>query len=202
MSPRTCAQCGDENGPFVRVGDLWICEDHVDPKDGSIRRVDVKGGHSALIDVADLPLVSQYTWRPLKGHNGKLYAYAMAGRSAVYMHRLIAGTPAGLETDHVNGDGLDNRRSNLRVATCSQNSANTWKPRRSDGSTATSRFKGVTWDRSRSKWQAKITVDQHCKSLGRYDSEEEAARAYDAAAAARWGAFARLNFPVTREAAA
>jgi hypothetical protein len=165
-------------------------------------RIEIEQGYSAIIDLADKELVTPYSWRLLRGHNGKVYAYTQTKSGPVYMHRLIARTPVGRETDHINGDGLDNRRSNLRVATCSQNSANMWKPRRPDGSATTSRFKGVTWDRSRSKWQAKITVDQHCKNLGRFDSEEDAARAYDAAAVAHWGAFARLNFPNDGEVAA
>lgn len=158
-------------------------------------RIDIGDGHSAIIELADKELVAPYPWRPLRGHNGKVYVYAQTSSGPVYMHRLIARTPVGRETDHINGDGLDNRRSNLRIATCSQNSANMWKPRRPDGSATSSRFKGVSWDRSRSKWQSKITTDGRCKNLGRYDSEEAAARAYDAAAEAQWGAFARLNFP-------
>lgn len=173
-----------------------------DDVDGRTCRIEIEQGYSATINLGDKELVTPYSWRLLRGHNGKVYAYAQTKSGPVYMHRLIARTPVGRETDHINGDGLDNRRSNLRVATCSQNSANMWKPRRSDGSSATSRFKGVTWDRSRSKWQAKITVDQHCKSLGRYDSEEEAARAYDAAAVTHWGTFARLNFPSNGEVVA
>ncbi|MFD7705597.1 AP2 domain-containing protein [Streptomyces sp. NPDC059786] len=165
-------------------------------------RIEIEKGHSVIIDRADEERIAPYSWHLLRGHNGKLYAYAQTKSGPVYMHRLIAKTPVGRETDHVNGDGLDNRRSNLRIATCSQNLANRWKPQRADGSTASSRFKGVSWDRSRSKWQSKITVNQHCKNLGRYDSEEEAARAYDAAALSHWGVFARLNFPIDGEAAA
>ena len=164
--------------------------------------VEIEQGFSALIDRADSDLVAPYPWRLMRGHTGKFYAYAQTKSGPVYMHRLIAKTPPGHETDHINGDGLDNRRSNLRVATCSQNLANRWKPRRSDGSSASSRFKGVCWDRSRSKWQAKITVSGHCRNLGRYATEEEAARAYDAVAAATWGVFARLNFPLDGEVAA
>jgi hypothetical protein len=165
-------------------------------------RIELEQGYSAIIDKADKELVEPYPWRLLRGHNGKVYAYAQTKSGPVYMHRLIARTPVGRETDHINGDGLDNRRSNLRIATCSQNSANMWKPRRRDGSPTSSRFKGVSWDRSRNKWQSKITVNGLCKNLGRHGSEEEAARAYDAAARASWGPFARLNFPPAREAAA
>lgn len=169
---------------------------------GTTCRIDIGQGYAASIDVADKELIAPYPWRLLRGHNGKLYAYAQTASGPVYMHRLIARTPVGRETDHINGDGLDNRRSNLRIATCGQNSANMWKPRRPDGTAHSSHFKGVSWDRSRGKWQSKITIDRRCKNLGRYDSEEAAARAYDAAATAAWGPFARLNFPKANEVAA
>jgi hypothetical protein len=160
------------------------------PEDVPPIAVPIEGG-SVFIDAADLALVDGYRWRILHGHNGKRYAYD-AHRS-VYMHRLIAGTPAGFETDHRNGEGLDNRRANLRVATPGQNRANAGKPKRPDGARHTSRFKGVSWDRARGRWQAKITVDGQCRNLGRYDDEAAAARAYNDAALLAWGEFARLN---------
>jgi hypothetical protein len=153
------------------------------------------GDYYALVDAADHDVVAGYRWRVLNGHNGKLYACTMVAGLCVYMHRLVALTPDGYETDHINGNGLDNRRVNLRSATPSQNSANMWKPRRPDLSQHSSRYKGVSWDKSRRKWQAKITVAQRCRSLGRYDRDDDAARAYDAAALAAWGEFAWLNFP-------
>jgi hypothetical protein len=160
-------------------------------------RIPVGREHHALVDDADVDLVSGYDWILLRGHNGKLYAYASGGPGVlVYMHRLIVGTPAGMETDHRNGDGLDNQRSNLRPATAGQNRANMGKPRRPDAGPHTSQYKGVSWDRSRERWQAKIVVAGHHRNLGRYDDEADAARAYDAAALAAWGDFAWLNFPV------
>ena len=157
----------------------------------SMRTVRVGRGHVAVVDAADYELLARHSWHLMRGHNGKLYAY-----TTVYMHNLIAETPPGSETDHENGDGLDNRRSNLRHATSSQNRANMWKPRRPDNSEHTSVFKGVNWDKTRSKWAAKIKVNGRAKNLGRHDVEADAARAYDAAALTAWGEFARLNFPV------
>lgn len=156
--------------------------------------VPVRPGFTAWIDAADRDLVAGHHWYALHGHNGKVYAYASVTGGSVYMHRLIAGTPEGMETDHVNGDGLDNRRANLRLATPSQNRANMGKPRRPDGGRHSSRFKGVAWDKSRGLWRAAITVDGRTTNLGRYVCEAEAARAYDSAAAAAWGEFAWLNF--------
>lgn len=158
----------------------------------AVARIPVGDHHTAVVDISDVPLVQKYRWHLLPGHNGKLYAYTRFG---IYMHRIIAQTPAGMETDHINGDGLDNRRVNLRHATPSQNKANMRKPSRPNGERHSSSFKGVSWDKSRSKWQAKITVNQACRSLGRYEEEKDAALAYDRAALTAWGNFAQLNFP-------
>lgn len=148
-----------------------------------------------LVDVQDLPLVLRYPWRVIKGASGNHYVYAKSAGRGLYLHRLIANTPRGFETDHRNGLSLDNRRSNLRIATMSQNSANTGKPRRADGKQHTSRFKGVSWSAERGKWRALITVNGQRRNLGRYTTEEEAAAVYDRAAFQAWGEFAFLNFP-------
>lgn len=174
----------------------------VDGLSAEAYRVPVEGDYEAIVDAADYEVVARYRWRVLHRHNGKVYAHASITGGSLYMHRLIAGTPAGYETDHINGNGLDNRRANLRIATRSQNSANMGKPRRPDGSPASSVYKGVTWVKGTRKWVAKITVSKRCKYLGSFASEVEAARAYDAAAEAAWGDFARLNFPHGGEVAA
>lgn len=151
--------------------------------------------HTALIDQRDKKLIERYVWRPVHKPTGRVYAVTSIGRRTVYMHRLLAATPPGMETDHINGNGLDNRRANLRHATASQNRVNSGKPRRPDGQPASSRFKGVTWDRARGRWRAKLRHLGCTRNLGRFTSEAAAARAYDAAARLLWGEFARLNFP-------
>lgn len=163
-----------------------------------VARVPLGEGMVALVDVADLHLVARFSWRALRGHNSKYYAYAKQGDTGYYMHRLIASTPAGMETDHINGDGLDNQRANLRLATSSQNSANTGKPAPANGRQHTSRFKGVSWSSHRSCWVAHIMVDKKSKNLGGFPTEDAAATAYDIAALASWGEFAYLN--TTKEA--
>lgn len=102
------------------------------------------------------------------------------------MHTFITGWP---RVDHINGNGLDNRRANLRPATHAQNQRN-----KGLQSNNTSGFKGVCWDAPRGRWHAKICLNGRTIFLGRFDEAEEAARAYDAAAVRYFGEFARLNF--------
>jgi hypothetical protein len=109
------------------------------------------------------------------------------------MHRYLMGEPSE-EVDHENGDGLDNRRKNLRRATHAQNMMNALSRRGS------SRFKGVFW--SVNRWQAAIRDDYRKVYLGQFKIEEDAARAYDDAARRIHGAFARLNFPIEGERSA
>jgi hypothetical protein len=151
------------------------------------------GDQLAIIDEADYDLVSPHRWRPYRSESGKDYAYTVIGRKTVFLHRLILGTAGGLDTDHRDGDGLNNRRSNLRPATRSQNVANAPKSRRRDGRAWTSQFKGVCWNRAEGRWQASIRVNGRLRFLGRYDDEVAAARAYNVAALKFRGEFARLN---------
>lgn len=148
--------------------------------------------HVALVDAADLGLVNRWKWKPLLGHNSKVYAVRSTARGAVYMHRVILRTADGFETDHINGNGLDNRRANLRLATRGQNKANMGKPTVARGSS--SRFKGVHRDKRGVKWVAQIRIDGHTTHLGTFERELDAARAYDKAAHSAWGSYAFLNF--------
>lgn len=108
------------------------------------------------------------------------------GGAKMYLHRFILQPPPGLLGDHKNGDGLDNRRENLRVATKGQNNVN--RPVKN----ATG-FRGVS--RRPRYFVAYICIDGRGFHLGCFKTPEQAARAFDAAALAHWGEFARLNFP-------
>lgn len=150
-------------------------------------------GRVALIDGKDRRLVSGYAWQVLeskrKGRKPTAYAYARIRRDGrevtVYMHRLITGWPM---TDHINHDGLDNRRRNLRPATPAQNAQN----RRPHPGTS-SRYKGVGWNRRGRNWTAVINLAGRRLYLGHFTNEEDAALAYNAAALEAWGDYAWLN---------
>jgi hypothetical protein len=142
--------------------------------------------HIALFDAADRVLVEQYAhWHAIPARDT---FYVQAGEdTTVLLHRLITSAPKGLLVDHVNRDGLDNRRANLRLCNESQNKANRPAPRSN-----TSGYKGVSKTPS-GRWSAYITVDYRRRALGTFDTAAEAAQAYNAAAIEAWGEFAFLN---------
>jgi RimJ/RimL family protein N-acetyltransferase len=111
-------------------------------------------------------------------------------RGSLLMHRLLTDAPPGQGVDHINGNGLDNRRTNLRLATKAQNGIN--RPLPPNGSPS-SQYKGVAWFKRDQCWRARI--GKNSLHIGYYSSEEEAARAYDEKAKEIYGDFAWLNFP-------
>lgn len=147
-------------------------------------------GMEAVIDAADVPMVAQYTWFASEQGDGRFYARAsLDWKPSLYLHRYLMGVEASdVIVDHVNGDTLDNRRSNLRIATNSENGMNS--RRKGQGGHG---YKGVT--RNKYRWSASIRANRVRYHLGTFDTPEEAARAYDAKARELHGDFARLNFP-------
>jgi hypothetical protein len=159
--------------------------------------IPVGNRHIAKIDEADHEMLSQFKWR-LAAHGYACCTLKSSGRSRVVtMHRMIMLPDPGQLIDHANGDPLDNRRENLRLADNSTNQAN----RHALLDHSSSRFKGVTWNRGLQKWQAQIKVDGRSRHLGLHADEREAARAYDAAARRHFGEYACVNFPDTAERA-
>lgn len=142
-----------------------------------------------LIDAEDFDLVTSHRWHLSAKGEDKRTDY-VKGPGDVKLHAFLMKPAPGSVVDHMNGDGLDNRRANLRVCTSAENRRN--EPKRA-ASSASSPFKGVSWDASREKWTAKITIEGATKNLGRFDRAEQAALAYDAAAREAFGKFARLN---------
>lgn len=148
-------------------------------------------GKFAMVDDSDFEFLSQWTWHAFKGHGGKYYACRNSKpiegkRHHIFMHRVLCGTPPGADTDHKNGDGLDNRKSNLRIASRSQNMWN-----RNPNKGGTSRFKGVFWHKVHCKWMASIQVNKKRHHLGLFETEQEAATAYNNRAAKEFGEFSK-----------
>lgn len=156
--------------------------------------IELSKGKIALIDAADLPLVSQYKWYAVEAPDTYYAAHTTPrreGRKMVLMHRLIAGADKSSCVDHRDGNGLNNTRDNLRICTHAQNCCNQRKNRRGK-----SRYKGVSPIMHKGEvrwWQANIQANGKPIYLGCYSSEEDAARAYNAAAIVYHKEFARLN---------
>lgn len=154
-------------------------------------------GKSAIVDDQDFEWLSQWKWCAHKDKN-KWYAmrgvYTKGKVISVQMHRLILAAPQGREVDHWDGDGLNNQRHNLRLATQHENQRN----RKNPNSNNTSGYKGVSWHKKDEKWVAQIIADGKHLNLGRFNTPEDAARAYDKAARNYYKEFASLNFPDER----
>lgn len=157
--------------------------------DDSAIGVPLTQGRIAVIDSADMALVTPFIWS-LRHRNHTDYAETRTGNRLLLMHRLIMAADDDHDVDHRDGNGLNNRRGNLRLATRSQNLCNRRRP-----ANTSSRFRGVCFDKQTGRWTAQIGRDGKCKRLGRFVTEEEAALAYDSAARQLHGEFATVNFP-------
>lgn len=158
-----------------------------------------KGVFEAIVDEIDADLLD-YNW--MVQIKSETLRYAATGTEKIFMHRVILKRMLGRElhegeyTDHINGNGLDNRRGNLRVATHGQNQMNSRLQK-----TGSSTYKGVRWHRSTKRWQSNIGVNGKYIWLGLFDDELEAHRAYCEASIKHHGEFANFGetSPFTRE---
>lgn len=153
-----------------------------------MKKIELTNGGHALVDDGDYEKVCCFTWR--SGTRG--YAETkFPRRTTVLMHRLIMGVlTAGrpVQVDHRDGNRLDNRRQNLRICNNSQNHANMRQPKKSSRP-----YKGVWKTGPNAKWRARIVVRKEEMELGCFDTAEDAARAYNAAAVKYFGEYAFLN---------
>lgn len=158
-----------------------------------VKRIPLTRGAFALVDDEDYGWLSQMNWHCTeRGYAARRVASPTMRARTQKMHRLIMGLDGGnpsLQVDHINGNKLDNRRENLRVCTHAENNQN----RGQRG--GRSRYKGIVFFHKEQDWGARIRKNGKRIYLGRFKTEEDAARAYDMAARKHHGAFAYVNFP-------
>lgn len=156
-----------------------------------MQEIPLTHGYVALVDDEDYERLRGYRWHA-QSRRRLFYAFRYLSKHerprAVAMHREVVGAGAGTQVDHANGNGLDNRRENLRFCNHAQNQAN-----RHSQVPHSSRFRGVSRDRKTGLWHPCLKVDQHTQHLGYYADEVTAARVYDAVALEIFGEFAYLN---------
>ena len=161
--------------------------------DSVMKRIKLTQNQFALVDDIDFPELNKLKWYAMKTSYGGYMAVRAVKRKKILMHRVVMDCPQGLDVDHISHSTLNNRKSNLRICSRSQNSMNS-NPRKN----TSSQYKGCCWYKRKRKWIAYIILNRKQIHLGYFDSEIEAARAYDKAAVEHFGEFALFNFPLKR----
>lgn len=155
-----------------------------------MKRISLTKGKVALVDNEDFERLSKYSWYAHQSEPHRYYAATREKKTGkfLYMHRLIMDIPSNLFIDHINGNRLDNRKSNLRMCTKSQNTLNKRLSKRN-----TSGYKGVSWSNTNQGWYSCIRNKGKTIPLGYYDDPIDAAKAHDKAAIKLFGEFAMTN---------
>ena len=170
---------------------VWIALRYRKQRYGyAFRKIPLTQGQYAIVDPERYEELAKHKWFA-KRCDGRFYAVRSAKNKNVKMHHVIIGTEEGKVIDHINSNGLDNRKANVRFATIQQNG---WNKRKQRGNYS-SKYKGVHWEKKRKEWRARIKCSGRSIHLGRFDTEEEAGMAYDGKARELFGEFASLNFP-------
>jgi hypothetical protein len=154
-----------------------------------MKRILLTQGKETIVDDKDYGWLSKNKWHAVKGCGSMWYASRRKDHKSIRMHRVITQAIEGELVDHINRDGLDNRRANLRLCSHAENIRN--RPATSKNSSG---FKGVYWSKQREKWKAVVCFEKKAYQIGYFSDKMEAARAYDEKARALHGDFACVNF--------
>lgn len=167
-----------------------------------MKKIKTNKGEIILVDNTDFAWLKNWRWHL----NEKGYATRFAlvwkkkidgkerrKRKVIKMHRLIMGVKIGLFVDHIDGNPRNNQRANLRICTTSQNLMNMKKQ-----FNKSSKYKGVFLPKGKKKWRAFIKFNYKSFAIGSFETEKEAAKAYDQRAKELFGSFAHLNFPTPK----
>lgn len=149
-----------------------------------MKKIKLRQNKYALVDDEDFNYLNQWRWHI--AWNGYVVRgeYNGGNYKNFFLHRVIIKTPKGMFTDHINHNRLDNRKSNLRICTKSQNGFNRNKQKNN-----TSGYKGVTFEKQTKKWVARIRFNGQMKTIGRFFNPEEASEAYKQVALKLCGEF-------------
>jgi hypothetical protein len=153
------------------------------------RKIPLSQGKFARVDPEDYVGLARHKWCAAKQGNS-FYAVRSEGNRQLRMHRAIVNAAAGMVVDHIDHDGLNNTKRNLRSCTKAQNAYNQ-RPQKG----RSSKFKGVCWHKHEQKWYSRIQDHGRQRSLGLFTNERAAAQARDEAARALHGEHAFLNLP-------
>jgi hypothetical protein len=171
-----------------------IVNDGISTSENPVMSICTPADHLFRIDAEDWPRISGFKWYVSSDGGGRMYVYTYVDKKKSYLHRMILEAPHGQRVDHRNGDPLDNRKANLRLATHQQNMFNCGKRSTYKGKPTSSSFKGVTWDKSCGRYKAQIAKDGVKHNLGYFHDPRKAALAHDHAALDMFGEFAWTNF--------
>lgn len=159
--------------------------------DCQMKRIPLTQGEYAIVDDEDYEWLRQWKWFAKRDKN-TFYAARLTGKwpkqKTIRMHRQILNVPSNFEVDHVNHNGLDNRRCNIRICTSAQNHHNQLPYKNHS-----SQYKGVYWSKAKKKWHSSIHSNRKRIHIGYCNNEIDAAKAYDAKAKELFGEFALTN---------